>query len=392
MTTIEGYYVNEKGKKKYGSITFNNKGKITDISSKRKKPAIIFPKDCVIFPGFVDIHVHAREDRTKEWNYKEDFRTAGLAAINGGITAFMEMPNTPEPVLNASQVKSRQLLARKSKVPVIIACGINKNSRPVLGVNNYKAYLTKSVGDLFFENTKDFAKQLQKYSNYRVHVHCEDHKIIEWDPLERPAKAEVKAIREVAKLAKKAKVHICHVSTAAGAKLAKKAKLSFEVTPHHLYFTHEDMKKDPLLKMNPPLRTKKDRNALLKLFKAGKIDVLATDHAPHTLDEKQSANPSGVPELDTYGPFVAWLIRNQKVPLKVIAHACSTAPSKLLGLNQGAIKKGMDASFTVLNLKRPITITKKMLKTKCGWSPFEDVTFPGRVEATIVRGKVYRSK
>ena len=391
---IEGFYVTEKGVKKYGRISFNKKGIITDITSKKGRSDIKFSKYSLIFPGFVDIHVHAREDRTKEWNYKEDFKTAGEAAVNGGVTAFMEMPNTPEPVLKSEHVKSRQSLARKSKVPVVIACGINKNSRPVPGVNNYKVYLTKSVGDLYFEDTKDFARQLPLYRNYRVHVHCEDHKIIEWDPLERPAKAEVKAIREVAKLAKKhkVKVHICHVSTAAGAKLARKGKLSFEVTPHHLYFTIEDRRKDPLIKMNPPVRTKTDRNELIKLFKAGKIDVLATDHAPHTLDEKQSANPSGVPELDTYGPFVAWLIKEKKVPLKIIVNACANAPSKILGLNQGTIKKGMDASFTVLNLKKPIKITKEMLKTKSGWSPFEDITFPGRVEATIVRGKIYRSK
>ncbi|MEK6967536.1 MAG: dihydroorotase [Nanoarchaeota archaeon] len=394
---IKGIYVDEKGRKKKGRISFDKKGIITKVDSKKGRADIAFSDDCLIFPGFVDMHVHSREDRTKEWNYKEDFKTAGEAAVNGGITAFMEMPNTPEPVLKAAQVNSRQLLAKKSKVPVVIACGINNDSRPVKGVSNYKAYLTKSVGDLYFESTKDFENQIELYKDLQIHVHCEDHKIIEWDPLSRPASAEIKAVREIVRMAKKHKVklHICHVSTSSAAKMivsSRKYGLTSEVTPHHLYFTANDKKKDPLLKMNPPLRPKKDRDALLKLFKSGKIDALATDHAPHTLEEKESANPSGVPELDTYGPFVAWLIKDKKVSLKRIVDACAKKPSQMLKLNQGIIKKDYAASFTVLNFGKPITITKEMLRTKCGWSPFEDIIFPGRVEATIVKGKVYRNK
>src|SRR3989344_8480776 len=133
---IEGFYVTEKGVKKYGRISFNKKGIITDITSKKGRSDIKFSKYSLIFPGFVDIHVHAREDRTKEWNYKEDFKTAGEAAVNGGVTAFMEMPNTPEPVLTKEQLESRVHLARKAVVPVVIAAGMNKHSNPIESVNN----------------------------------------------------------------------------------------------------------------------------------------------------------------------------------------------------------------------------------------------------------------
>ncbi len=393
MAAIEGWYVTESGTRKYGRISFS-KGVITKISAGRGKADTRFSPGCLIFPGFVDAHVHSREDKTRQWVYKEDFKSAGAAAINGGVTAYMEMPNTPEPVIKAEQWLSRVKLAKKAGIPVVMCCGINKDSRLVVGCNNYKAFLTKSVGDLYFEDTKQFAAQILRYKGKQLHVHCEDHHMIEHDD-SRPSKAEVKAVRETIAMAKKfkAKVHICHLSTAAGAKLAKGARkvgITTEVTPHHLFFTLKDKEKNPLLKMNPPIRAKKDRDELMKMFKSGAIDCLATDHAPHTLEEKMSANPSGVPQLDTYGPFVTWLMVEKGFSLKRIADACAKNPAKLLGLNQGIIKKGMDASFTVLNLERPITISKKNLKTKCGWSPFEGITFPGSVEATIVKGKIHR--
>ncbi len=397
METIEGFYVAPNGKKKRGKITVN-KGIISRIGKATGKADVVFSDDCLIFPGFIDAHVHAREDRTKKWNYKEDFRSAGLAAINGGVTAFMEMPNTPEPTVTKQQVLSRRVLAKKSGVPVVLCAGMTSKSTPIPGVLNYKAFMTKSIGDLFVASAKDFERQVHAYKKFQLHIHCENHEIIERDQ-KRPAIAEIASVKQVLLVAKKerARIHICHLSTKESVMEIEKSKrqgvrISSEVTPHHLFFDDNNRNKflrSNFLKMNPPLRTSADRKALLLAFKDGRIDILATDHAPHTIDEKNETNPSGVPELDTFGPFVCWLIKEQKVSLKRIADSCSKLPANLLSLNQGEIKKGMDASFTVLNFNKKTSVAKGMLKTKCAWSPFEGVVFPGSVETTIVKGSIF---
>ena len=203
----------------------------------------------------------------------------------------------------------------------------------------------------------------------------------------------------VEKLAQKLglKIHICHLSTEQGLELIREAKedgvdITCEVTPHHLFFdvdNRKEFERNAFLKMNPPLRTKNDRLALLEGLKSGDIDVLATDHAPHTIEEKQSSNPSGVPMLDTYGLFVTWLINEHKFSLQNVVDFTSKNPAKLLGLNQGVIMAGKPANLSVLNLEAQTKFVKEMVKSKCGWSPFEGFTFPGRVEATILRGKIH---
>jgi dihydroorotase len=148
------------------------------------------------------------------------------------------------------------------------------------------------------------------------------------------------------------------------------------------------------MQMNPPLRGPSDRAVLLEALRIGELDYLATDHAPHTLEEKQNSAkcPSGQPHLDTYGPFVTWLLVERGFTPERIAAICSDNPGQFVnpyarGLRFGRIESGYTASLTVLNLERPTKITREHLKTKCGWSPFEGLTFPGSVEAVFVRGK-----
>ena len=150
-----------------------------------------------------------------------------------------------------------------------------------------------------------------------------------------------------------------------------------------------DAENDVKLKINPPLRDKTDVAALRNGLKNGLITSLASDHAPHTREEKEAPSPpSGVPNLDTYGPFVTWLIKKVGVDPITIARVCSLNPAHFLGIKQGRIVEGYIGSFTVLDLDTPVVITAEDLYTKCGWSPFEGVTFPGRVAATIVNGKM----
>jgi len=169
-----------------------------------------------------------------------------------------------------------------------------------------------------------------------------------------------------------------------------------EVTPHHLYFD-TSMITDAnrrFLQMNPPLRGIKDRLAMIEGLKRGDIDYLATDHAPHTREEKLKGM-SGVPHLDTYGPFVTWLMDEHNFSPHDIARVCSENPGNFVnpflgeeyGKGFGKIEEGYAGNLTVIRPNKPITIRRQLIKSKCGWSPFEDITFPGRVVDTFVMGK-----
>ncbi|MCS6851317.1 MAG: amidohydrolase family protein, partial [Gemmataceae bacterium] len=179
---------------------------------------------------------------------------------------------------------------------------------------------------------------------------------------------------------------------------ARGLPVTIEVTPQHLFFdsTHFTPERRPWLQMNPPIRTPGDRAALLQALRDGTADYLATDHAPHTLAEKSGDHGpphSGMPQLDTYGPFVTWLLVEQRFPPERIAQLCCANPGQFVAPYQterfGRLAPGYAASLTVLDLARPITIRRDDLRTKCGWSPFEGVTFPGSVAAVYLRGCRY---
>ena len=146
--------------------------------------------------------------------------------------------------------------------------------------------------------------------------------------------------------------------------------------------------------MNPPLRANEDREYLIEALREGVIDFIATDHAPHTEEEKLKGT-SGTSQLDTYGPFVTWLMKERNFTPQDILRVCSQNPGEFINQflqnKYGQIKEGCVGSLTVLDMKKPITITKKILKTKSGWSPFEGITFPGSVVMTIIKGEVKKN-
>jgi len=165
------------------------------------------------------------------------------------------------------------------------------------------------------------------------------------------------------------------------------------VTPHHLYFDTSMISpaNRTIMAMNPPLRSPADREAMLEALRDGLIDYLATDHAPHTPQEKVRGAP-GLPHLDTFGMFVCWLLLEQGFTPQRIAEVCSANPGKFVNPYSkeqfGRIKSGYAGSLTVLNLKKPYSVHRSELRTLCGWSPFEGFTFPGSVEAVIIRGQL----
>ncbi len=363
-----------------------------------------------IFPGFIDLHVHCREDSSGKQNYKEDFLTASQAAINGGVTALMDMPNNPKPPIDDASYKEKKELAKKALVDVLLYAGIGPKTSPLPFKVPYKIFMGPSVGDLFFDKDIKVDDAIQKYSDSFITFHCESADFLkqyekeETHEKRRPPICEIAAIQRAIGVCKKndVRLNIAHISTKRGMEEVINAKkegfqVKCEICPHHIFFDEnnkQQSKYPAFMQMNPPLRKKEDRLFLLEQLKKGNIDFLTTDHAPHTVEEKEKGI-SGVPMLDAYGLFVTWLLQ-QGVSEQAIAKACSYNPGKIFSEfrneNYGEVKEGFVGSFTILNLNKPLTFAKEHIKSKCAWSPFEGFTFPGSVAMTVVRGRAYNNQ
>lgn len=408
MLSIEGIIAGTGERKR---IEINTDSGLISKVSFAVGVADIVLKDELIFPGFIDLHVHAREDVGHSQDYKEDFMTAGEAAINGGVVAFAEMPNNPIPPVDDESYEEKNNLTKKSKVEVLLYAGIGPYTSPLEKFVPYKVFMGPSVGDLFFNSLDSLEMVLRKYKGLCVSFHCENPEILDKTKNElthdkkRPKEAEISAIDFSLRLIEKYSLvgKICHVSTTEGLRKIIEAKkkginVTVEITPHHLYFSNDvedfaDNEATRLLQVNPPIRQDKiNRLALIRFLKNGDIDYLATDHAPHSMEEKKKGI-SGLTHLDTYGPFVAWLLKEHDFTAQEIIKVCSQNPANFLNKFQadrhGEIQEGCVGSLTILDMNKPIKITEDFLKTKCKQSPFLGTTFPGSVVMTIIRGKVY---
>ena len=367
---------------------------------------------CLIFPGFGDIHIHAREDVSQTQTYKEDFATASAAAIHGGVTHIADMPNNPIAPVDDASYAAKEKLTAKSQVHVTLYAGIGPHTHPLTRHVPYKAFMGPSVGDLFFASQQQLESVIANYRGRNVSFHCEDPVILEESKgaptheQRRPASAEIAATEFALYLIEKYELtgKLCHYSAGEGLAMIRAAKargvrVTCEVTPHHLFFdtTMLTPENRNWLQMNPPLRSMTDRLAMIEALRSGLIDYVATDHAPHTLEEN-AKGISGVPHLDTYGAFATWLMVEQNFTPQTIANVCAYNPGTFvnkflpatLGKGLGKIEAGYAGSLTILDLNKPYAVHREAMKTKCGWSPFEGFTFPGSVRATIVMGKVYK--
>jgi len=366
---------------------------------------------CIIFPGFGDIHIHAREDAGGTQTYKEDFATISAAAIHGGVVQVADMPNNPVAPIDDASYSTKEQLTKKSAVTITLYAGIGPQTRPLNRHVPYKAFMGPSVGDLFFSSKQQLEDVIVSYRGKNVSFHCEDPAILEANKdaplheLKRPASAEISATEFALYLIEKYDLvgKLCHYSTRDGLPLiaaakARGVKVTCEATPHHLFFDTSMITPEnrQWLQMNPPLRSEEDRIALIAALKSGLVDYVATDHAPHTLDEK-IAGASGVPHLDTLGAFATWLMAEQEFSPTDIARVFAHNPGQFvreflpqsLGKGFGLIAPGYVGSLTVLDPKRPYLVTRDSVKTKCGWSPFEGYILPGSVRYTVIRGKSY---
>jgi dihydroorotase len=368
----------------------------------------------LIFPGFIDIHVHMREPG---WEWKEDFRKGSEAAVHGGVTTVADMPNNPIPAINPAVLREKARLAsNKALVDVRFYGGVvhkelNELQRISSLVIGYKLYLAKTTGNLTFPPSElEKAFGLIAGIERPASLHCEDQGIIDERTGElngekrsdvysdmRPPEAEAKSVRRVAaalRTTPKLRVNICHASTEetltiVSSSRCRGAHLQCEAALHHLYFDRSEMLENPLLRTNPPLRPEKDRAALLKGLKDGRVSFLVTDHAPHLREEKLSDGLSGVPGLDDYGHLVSWLIRKSEVDPTVIACVACSNPASFIGLSdRGQIEVGKRADLSILDIWSPEVVRAEDVRSKCGWSPYEGIEFPGRTRWTIRGGEL----
>ncbi len=362
-----------------------DEGKIFDIKKVAGTPKAdetIDLKGKIVLPGAIDPHVHFRDPgKTK----KEDFYTGTLGAAFGGVTTVLDMPNNnPDIDSNAALSLKRKEIKKKAVVDYGLYAEVHdKNAEKIGKVNAlaYKAYLDEKIG---YENLQNALKKLK---GKLISVHPEDPEILQRKPA-RPLEAELKAIEKITKLNFNGnRIHFAHCTSKQSVELIKKCPNStFEVNIQHLFLdkTYEEQL-GPFVKMKPPVRTKEIREELWTCIK--EIQCLSTDHAPHTLDEKESDNPpNGIPGVEVFLQLLIDYAYRQKIEWTEVARLSSEGAAKIFGLkNKGAIEKGKDADLVVVGKDDWHIIKAEELHSKCGWSPYNNWEVRGNIEKVFLR-------
>ncbi|MEW5692885.1 MAG: dihydroorotase [Candidatus Hydrogenedentota bacterium] len=381
------------------------------------KSTIIYNcKDKIILPGLFDMHTHLREPGRED---EETIETGTEAAINSGITAIVCMPNT-DPAIDTGSVVTfvKSLSKERSRIPVYIAGCItqNRNGENFAEIGDMADKGIVMITDdgnpvsnpLMLRRAMEYSKNF----NIIVSCHCEVKELSEGGVITEgetaiklglpgiPQASEEICIERDLRLAEltRARVHIQHISTACSLDIIKRYKergvnVTCEVTPHHLIFSEKDIEDyDTNFKMNPPLRRVEDNRKLLDGLKNGYIDCIATDHAPHTIFEKNQDfinAPFGIIGLDiALVSIYNYLIKPKKINWNVILKTFSINPRKILGIDKIEIKKGSSAEFIVFNPKTKIKINKEFLKSKSCNTPFLNKELEGCVEKVVYKGKI----
>jgi dihydroorotase len=386
-----------------------------------REATVIDATGLLLIPGIIDDQVHFREPGL---THKGDIFSETRAAVAGGITSFMDMPNTvPQTVTLETLNEKYRIGAERSLINFSFNIGAtNDNLNEIMKVDpaevcGIKIFLGSSTGNMLVDNEKSI-RELFKNANLPVSAHCEDEKIIKKNteeyrikygedvpismhPLIRSREACYKSSSFAIELAKQfnTRLHIFHLSTADEMKLFRndlplsQKRITGEVCIHHLWF--DDTYYDSLgtkIKWNPAIKTKFDRNALIHGVNNDLIDVVATDHAPHTIEEKSSTYfkaPSGGPLVQHSLVAMLELWHNRIFNLEKIVEKMCHNPAILFNIKKrGFIREGYQADLCIVNPENPWIVSKENILYKCGWSPFEGTTFRSRVIKTIVNGTI----
>ena len=391
------------------------------ISPKSSDTTTIDAEGNYIIPGLIDDQVHFREPGLTN---KGEIYTESRAAVAGGITSYLEMPNTIPQTTTQSKLDDKFNIASKNSLAnySFMFGGTNDNIEEILKLDPkevpaLKIFLGSSTGNMLVDNI-DVLEEIFLKCNLPIAVHCEDESTIKKNlklyseiyGKKIPIKFHSKIRNEDAcyisssmaiDLAKKtgARLHVFHISTKKETNLftntinLKDKKITSEVCIHHLTFTDDDYEKyGSRIKWNPSIKTSNDQDGLWKALNDDRIDIIATDHAPHTYEEKNNDYmncPSGGPLVQH--SLVAMLegYHKNKIKLEKIVEKMCHNPAILYEIeNRGYIREGYFADLVIFNLNNPWTVNKENILYKCGWSPFEGTTFKSRISHTIVNGNI----
>jgi dihydroorotase (multifunctional complex type) len=362
----------------------------------------------LVLPGLIDSHVHFREPGG---THKEDFLTGTQAALAGGVTTILDMPNTQPPTVNRERLAEKAALAaEKAVVDYGFYLGATESNVEEAATASdaavaLKLYMGSSTGSLL---VTEFAPLYRHFSTFPLHkpivVHAEDEQSLKYfaalHPRDhnhaRPALSAQIAVSRALAIAEKTgrALHIAHTTTARELELIREAKqkgvhVTCEVTPLHLFLSEEDQHRlGNFGKVNPPLRSESDRAALWTHFDT--IDTIATDHAPHTRAEKNQPYeqaPSGMPGVQTMLPLLLTAASEGMVTLNEIVKRCVVHPARIFGLKtKGALEIGKDADIVLVNPRVEYELTDEQMLSKCGWTPFAGRKVTGRIEQVFLRG------
>lgn len=382
---------------------------------------VIDAKGKYLLPGIIDDQVHFREPGL---THKADIASESRAAVAGGITSFIEMPNT------VPQSTTQDLLEEKFKVASknsyanysFMFGGTNDNLEELLKTNpknvaGIKLFLGSSTGNMLVDN-EEVLEKIFSSTKMLIAVHCEDESTIKENldkqksvygddipiklhPVIRSEEACYLSSSKAISLAKKtgARLHIFHVSTAVETELftneipLTEKQITAEVCVHHLWFDDSDYdKKGTLIKWNPAVKTAKDKEGLWKALLDDRLDIVATDHAPHTLEEKNQVYtkaPSGGPLVQHALQAMLEAVKNKKITIEKMVEKMCHNPAKIFKIDKrGFIRKGFFADLVLVDLNREDKVTKSNILYKCGWSPFEGIVFSSKITHTIINGNL----
>lgn len=374
-----------------------------------------------ILPGVIDDQVHFREPGL---THKGNISTESKAAIAGGVTTFIEQPNTVPNAVTQELLEDKYQIAAQSSFAnySFMMGGTNDNLEEVLKTNprnvaGIKLFLGSSTGNMLVDN-QEVLEKIFSSTNMLIAVHCEDEQTIrenldqaiatygedipmDQHPVIRSAEACYKSSSTAIELAKKtgARLHVFHLSTGIETELfqndipLKDKKITAEVCVHHLYFSDEDYKtKGSFIKWNPAVKSANDRAKIWEALLDDRIDVIATDHAPHTLEEKSQKYlqaPSGGPLVQHSLIAMLEFVKEGKISLEKVVEKMCHNPSIVFEIeSRGFLREGYFADIAIVNPNNEITVTKENVLYSCGWSPLEGVTFHSTVETTLVNGKL----
>ncbi len=377
-------------------------GKIVEIAKNLKGDEVHSYSDKLVLPAAIDAHVHCRDPG---FTHKEDFATGSLSALCGGVTCVFDMPNTKPPTVTLASLRDKRKIASSKSLAdfglfVGVRPGVNVGSM-VKEAIGFKLYMGATTGELLVPDLASISKELAVIaaSGKILSVHAEDESLrnkeseknLDDHLRNRGMALETSAIKKVMKRAGNGcRLHICHVSAKDSLPLLTGvSNVTSEVAPHHLLLdTGGNL--GTYGKVNPPLRRREERRALFQALKDGAFDIIASDHAPHTIEEKEEDfdyAPSGVPGVETMAPLMMHHVKGQHLDLAGTVRRLCERPAEIFGIRKGRIAVGYDADIAVYDMTDVSEIKADTLHSKCGWTPYEGMMaiFP---KAVFLRGEL----